>query len=162
MADAPQQPQTGPSTPRSSPPGPAPAAAPEPLPPELQSANASKDERTWGMLCHLLALGGFVFPFGSVLGPLVMWLIKREESRFVDFHGRQSMWFQGFATVAVYGLAILSIPLSFICIGYVTAMIALLAFLGAIAYAIYGAIQVSGGKDFEYYWIGPWVRRSMM
>ena len=72
------------------------------------------------------------------------------------------MWFQGFATVAVYGLAILSIPLSFICIGYVTAMIALLAFLGAIAYAIYGAIQVSGGKDFEYYWIGPWVRRSMM
>jgi uncharacterized Tic20 family protein len=114
------------------------------------------------MLCHLLALGGFVFPFGSVLGPLVMWLIKREESRFVDFHGRQSMWFQGFATVAVYGLAILSIPLSFICIGYVTAMIALLAFLGAIVYAIYGAIQVSGGKDFEYYWIGPWVRRSMM
>ena len=178
MADETGQPKMGGPAPSGTPqPGPGPTPRPpagqspaagrgptpqtEPLPTELQVANASKDERTWGMLCHLLALAGLVFPFGNVLGPLVMWLVKREGSRFVDFHGRQAMWFQGFATIAVCGLAIISIPLSFICIGYLTGLIAALGYLGAIAYAVYGAIQISSGKDFEYWWVGPWVRRAM-
>jgi len=37
----------------------------------------------------------------------------------------------------------------------------LAAGIGALVYAIVGAVQTSGGKDFEYYWVGPWVRRSM-
>ena len=151
MADAPQGSQTGPSTP-GSPPGPAPAAASEPFPPELQSANASKDDRTWGMIGHLAALAGFVFPMGNIIGPLVVWLIKREESKFVAFHAKQCMFLQIFAAVVAI---ILLIPL-------VTIPLTFLIYLGAMAYAIYGAVQVSGGKDFEYYWIGPWVRRSMM
>ena len=157
MADAPQQPQMGPSTPRSSPPGPAPAAAPELLPPELQSANASKDERTWGMVGHLAALAGLTqIPFANVLGPLIVWLIKREESKFVAFHAKQCMWLHIFASIAALGMILLGLALCF------PFVIAVLITLGAIGYSIYGAIQVSGGKDFEYYWIGPWVRRSMM
>ena len=158
MSNQPGEPQGAGPAPAS----PQPAPAGEPLPPDLRTANASKDERTWVMLCHLLAVAGFVFPYGNILGPLVMWLIKREESRLVDFHGRQSMWFQIFASIVVTVLAVVSIPLSAICIGYGTGLVAVLAGLGAIVYAIVGAIQVSSGKDFEYYWVGPWVRRSMM
>ena len=47
----------------------------------------SKDEKTWAMLCHLSAVAGFVIPFGSILGPLVVWLIKKDEMPFVDLHG---------------------------------------------------------------------------
>ena len=135
--------------------GPAPVSPQPPVPPlptELQVANASKDERTWAMVGHLAALAGLVFPVGNLIGPLVVWLIKREESKFVAFHAKQCMFFQIFAAIAAIILLIpmVTIPLTF------------LIYLGAMAYAIYGAVQVSGGKDFEYYWVGPWVRRSMM
>ena len=126
-----------------------------PLAPDLQAANASKDERTWAMVGHLAALGGLVIPsYGSIIGPLIVWLVKREESAFVAYHAKQSMWFQIFAAIIVTALALIGLCTC------VTFPLAILAGLGAMAYAIYGAIQVSGGKDFEYYWVGPWVRES--
>ena len=44
-------------------------------------------ERRWAMSCHLMALSGILIPFGNVLGPLAVWLWKRKESEFIDFHG---------------------------------------------------------------------------
>ena len=44
-----------------------------------------KDTRLWGMLCHLSALCTYIgIPFGNVLGPLVIWLVNREQMPFVD------------------------------------------------------------------------------
>ena len=60
----------------------------------------SKDDRTWAMLAHLSALAGFVIPFGNVLGPLVIWLVKREGSAFVDDQGREALNFQITVTIA--------------------------------------------------------------
>jgi hypothetical protein len=141
---------TTPQPPRETPlqPSAAPAGGPPPFPADLQAANASKEARTWAMIGHLAALLGFI-------GPLIVWLIKREESRFIAFHAKQAMWLQIFVAIACFVLALLFflvIPVF---------LIPLLA-AGSLAYAIYGAIQVSGGKDFEYYWVGPWVRRTMM
>ena len=134
--------------------GPMPGAGAVPLPPELQVANASKEHRTWGMVAHLAALAGFVVPFGNIVGPLVVWLIKKDESPFVAYHAKQAMWFQIF--VAIVGVVFALVGLV-IC---VTIPLAILVGLGALAYAIYGAVQVNGGKDFEYYWVGEWVRKS--
>ncbi|HUX00142.1 MAG: DUF4870 domain-containing protein [Phycisphaerae bacterium] len=149
MSDQPGEPQKA---------GPAPASPQPtvpPLPPELQTANASKEDRKWAMVGHLAALAGllpFVAAVGSILGPLIVWLVKKDSSPFVAFHAKQSMFLQIFAVVAA---GILVVPI-------VTIPLSILVCLGAMVYAIYGAIQVSGGKDFEYYWVGPWVRRSMM
>ena len=38
----------------------------------------SKDERTWAMLSHFSALCMFIFPFGNILAPLIIWLIKKQ------------------------------------------------------------------------------------
>lgn len=52
----------------------------------------SKDERMWGMICHLAALAGFVgIPLRNVLGPLIVWLIKREEFPLVADQGKESL-----------------------------------------------------------------------
>jgi uncharacterized protein len=52
------------------------------------------DERTWGMVAHLSAFAGFILPFaGSVLGPLVVWLIKRDQSEFVSDQGKEALNF---------------------------------------------------------------------
>ena len=54
----------------------------------------NKDERMWGMFCHLAALAGFIIPFGNIIGPLIVWQIKKEEFPFVEDQGKESLKFQ--------------------------------------------------------------------
>jgi len=66
-------------------------------------------DRTWATLCHLLALAGFVgIPFGNVLGPLIFWLVMRENHPEIDEHGKESLNFQLSMTIytIVAGLSI--------------------------------------------------------
>jgi len=56
---------------------------------------ADRQTRTWAMLCHLSALVG-------VIGPLVVWLIQRNEHPFIEHQSKESLNFQ--ISIAVYGL----------------------------------------------------------
>ena len=74
-----------------SPQGPPPASFPPPPPTERADPNV----RTFTMLCHLSAFAAFVLPFvGGVVGPLIIWLIKKDEMPEVDAHGKESLNFQ--------------------------------------------------------------------
>ncbi|MBS0031938.1 DUF4870 domain-containing protein [Chitinophaga sp. 22321] len=55
-----------------------------------------KDENTWGTLIHLGGLIGMaVLPtVGNIIGVLILWLIKRSESAFVDQQGKEAINFQ--------------------------------------------------------------------
>lgn len=53
-----------------------------------------KDIRTWSMLCHLSALAGFIVGLGNVLGPLIVWQIKKNELPEIIPHGKASVNFQ--------------------------------------------------------------------
>jgi uncharacterized Tic20 family protein len=62
-----------------------------------EQTTLSSDERNWAMFCHLAGLAGFlpVIPLlGNVLGPLVLWLLKREQYPFVDDQGKEALNFQ--------------------------------------------------------------------
>ena len=48
----------------------------------------SETERNWAMLCHLSAFAGFFFPFGGIIGPLICWLSRKDESVWVNVNGR--------------------------------------------------------------------------
>jgi uncharacterized Tic20 family protein len=63
----------------------------------------AQDERTWGMLAHLAAFAGLLVPLGSLLGPLVVWLIRRDRSEFVADQGKEALNFN--ITVLLAGLA---------------------------------------------------------
>ncbi|WP_028609534.1 DUF4870 domain-containing protein [Paenibacillus harenae] len=102
-----------------------------------------KEEKTYGMLCHLLAFSGFIIPFGNILGPLVIWLLKKDQSHYVDMHGKESLNFQ--ISIAIYG--IISALLMFVLIGFVTS-IALFIFW--IAYTIIASIRASEGSSYRY------------
>jgi uncharacterized protein len=57
-------------------------------------SDTTKDERTWGMLAHIAAFAFFILPpVGGVLGPLIVWLIKRDQSPFVADQGREALNF---------------------------------------------------------------------
>jgi uncharacterized protein len=54
----------------------------------------TQDERTWAMVAHLSAFAALIVPFaGGVLGPLVVWLIKRDQSEFVSDQGKEALNF---------------------------------------------------------------------
>lgn len=100
-------------------------------------------ERTWGMLCHLSALAMFIIPFGNIIGPLVIWLIKKDESSFVDDQGKESLNFQ--ISITIYCL--ISAMLILVIIG-----IFLLIGLGVltIVLIIVASVKSNSGEKFRY------------
>jgi len=65
------------------------------------------------MLCHLSAFAGFFFPFGGIIGPLICWLSRKDESEWINLNGRNALNFQ--LSILLY--MVLAIPLIFIVIG---------------------------------------------
>lgn len=62
-----------------------------------------RDARTWGMLCHLSALVGLTgIPLLHILGPLIVWQLKKNEYSFVDEQGKEALNFQ--ITMTIYGI----------------------------------------------------------
>src|SRR5512137_1636318 len=98
-------------------PGVPPTSPPQPSAP-VPSGNDSQ-ARTWNMLCHLSALAGYIIPFGNVLGPLLVWQIKKNEFPSVDEHGKAALNFQLTVLIAVFASVALAFALTFVCIGFV-------------------------------------------
>ena len=71
-----------------------------PVPPTVPSTNEAQ-ARTWNMWCHLSALSVLVgVPFGNVLGPLLIWQMKKSEFPSLDVHGKAALNFQLTVTIA--------------------------------------------------------------
>ena len=66
----------------------------EPIKTPIDITLPSKDERTWAMLCHISTFCGMIIPFGNILAPLIIWLIKKEELPFVADQGKEVLNFQ--------------------------------------------------------------------
>ncbi len=105
---------------------------------------ASKQARNWGMLCHLIAFIMFLgVPLGNILGPLIVWLVKKNDHAFVDYHGKESLNFQISMTIYSVIAALLIIVL----IGYL--LLGLLLILNVIL-VIIASIKASEGELYEY------------
>jgi uncharacterized Tic20 family protein len=100
-------------------------------------------EKNWGMFCHLAALAGFVIPFGNIIGPLIIWLVKKDESAYVDKQGKESLNFQ--ISVSIY--AVISAILALVLIGFLLLIVIGIATLILIVVA---AIKASNREDFQY------------
>ena len=103
----------------------------------------SKDERTWAMLSHFSALCMFIFPFGNILAPLIIWLIKKEEMPFVEDQGKEVLNFQ--ISMTIYLL--ISGILCFILIG-IPFVIGLGIF--NVIITIIAGIKANDGKSYRY------------
>jgi len=73
----------------------------------------SQEEKNWGMFCHVAVFAGCIIPLGNIIGPLVIWLMKKDLYGFVDYNARQAMNFQ--ITFLIAMLA--GLLLSFVLIG---------------------------------------------
>jgi len=112
---------------------------------EHQVDQKQKDERMWGMFCHLSALSGYnILPgIGFVIGPLVLWVIKKQEFSFVDEQGKEALNFQISMMIYMFASAILILLL----VGFL-----LLISLGIfqLVMIVIASIKANNGEHFKY------------
>ncbi|MBL4698711.1 MAG: DUF4870 domain-containing protein [Phycisphaerales bacterium] len=109
--------------------------------------DASTDERTFAMFMHLtllLNLTGVGGPI-SFIAVLIMWMIKKDESPFLDDHGREAVNFQ--ISLFIWAL-ILGIGAVFTC-GLSAIFLIAIPIVGAIG-MIYAAVAANRGEFFRY------------
>jgi len=110
----------------------------------VNNREIDKKERIWGMLCHLTALLGITgVPFGHIFGPLIIWLLKKNEYQFVNEQGKESLNFQ--LSMTIYTL--ISALLIFIKIGFI--LIIVLATINMIL-VIIASVKANSGETYQY------------
>ncbi|MFN3865208.1 MAG: DUF4870 domain-containing protein [Demequina sp.] len=114
------------------------------------------EARTWAMLVHIIAAAAIVLTLGTLafVAPLVVWLLYRERSALVDFHGKQNLNLQ--LTLLVAGIAAFVLGIALFGVGLLITLPALAAYwVYALVVSIIAGIKANSG---EYYPIGFTIR----
>jgi|CXWL01.1.fsa_nt_gi uncharacterized Tic20 family protein len=99
--------------------------------------------RQWAMLAHLSTFAGYLIPFGNIVGPLVVWLMKKDELPFVDEHAKEALNFQISMTIWI-AIAVASI-FCFVGIAITPILVVL-----DIVFTIIAAIKANSGERYRY------------
>lgn len=130
----------------------------------------SSSERCWAAVGHWAAVLGLLpFPFINVVGPLLVFLMERDESKHAAFHARQSLILQAAIEVIVWpGLIIFLLVMSLIgkvfgfspslWVTYLVVSLFYVLRLVAVLYALLAGIKVYQGSEFEYIIVGQFAR----
>ena len=103
----------------------------------------TSEEKNWAAIAHLSAFSGMIIPFGHILGPLIVWLVKRGDSELVGEEAKEALNCQ--ISVTVYLL--LCIPAAFIVIGgFLFGIILIMDFV----LIIVAAIHASKAESYNY------------
>jgi uncharacterized Tic20 family protein len=54
---------------------------------------SNQNDNNNAFLLHLSAFFGYIFPFGAVVGPLVIWEMNKRKSDFIDKNGKEAINF---------------------------------------------------------------------
>lgn len=120
----------------------------QPAAPQPPTMPPAKRDTTMGWLAHLLII------FTWFIGPMVIWLIKKDEDKYAAFHGKQAMCWS-LAVTALFIVAwLLTILLAF------AGPLALLGMcfiwlvgIGNLVYVIFGIVYTAQNKVFKYFFI---------
>jgi len=127
-------------------------------------------ERNWAMAAHLSALVAIAgLPFGHVLGPLIVYLVKGHESEFVGEHARASLNYQITISILTIVLVIVALAMTFgyliplssasesttasasfavLWVAFGLAVLAIL--LASLIFIIMGTVAASEGRPYTY------------
>jgi uncharacterized Tic20 family protein len=114
----------------------------------------SAEERQWAMFAHLSALAGGLLTsaiggWGFFIGPLVIWLMKKDTMPFVADQAKEALNFN----ITVSGIFVILLILSLLTLGIgflVTAPIMLIIGIAALVFIIIAAIKANQGIAYRY------------
>ena len=129
--------------------------SPTPPPPSHPVGSIpTTEEKQWALFAHLSAIlgaivTGHIFGIGCFLGPLIIWLIKRDTMPFVADQGKEALNFN--ITLAIVGAALFLVVLLTFGIGILITLPAfLLVGLYALVFTIIASIKASEGVAYRY------------
>ncbi|WP_153912908.1 DUF4870 domain-containing protein [Shewanella sp. TC10] len=102
-----------------------------------------KEARDMGLLVYAASFAGYIIPLGSIIGPLIVWLMKRDEFEFVNECGKNCINFK--LSLLIY--VIISSILIFVGIGVLLLMVLALA---DIIFTIIAIIKAGEGVAYRY------------
>lgn len=103
-----------------------------------------REARQWAMFCHLAALAWFLVPLvGNVVGPLIVWQLKKDSDPFIDEQGREALNFQITVSLALMVCGILM----WILIGF---PLMLLVCVTALVLTLIAAVKANNGEHYRY------------
>lgn len=112
--------------------------------PDENTRETDRDARMWAMFSHLAGLAKFLaIPLGNIIGPLIVWQIKKDESPFIDEQGKEALNFQ--ISITLY--EIISFILLLACIGLVLLP---LVIIFDIVFLLIAAVKANNGFHYRY------------
>ena len=112
-------------------------------PPEKPPYVPTEDERMWGLIAHLSGLLASLLGGLSFLGPLIVWLVKKDQSPFVADQAKEALNFQ----IAVFIALLISGIATLACVGFILLPVVI---IGSIVYAVIGAMEANKGVYYRY------------
>jgi uncharacterized Tic20 family protein len=117
---------------------------------ETTSVSIAPEERGLAAITHLSGLAGYIIPFGGVLVPIIIWMVKKD-SEIISSIAKQAILlnviaFLMIAVVVAFALTIILIP--------VAILLGCALFLCALALPIIGAVKASDGTYYRYPVVG--------
>jgi uncharacterized Tic20 family protein len=102
-----------------------------------------QEVRNTAVAAHLSTFAGLVVPFGSVIGPLAVWLTRRHQDPFIDQAGREALNFG--ISIAIYGSVLLVAALMLVGIPFLIVGVVAWVVLASLA-----AAKASQGQTYRY------------
>ena len=118
-------------------------------PPPAPQEESSREERQWALFGHLSALTGlFTGGVGNIVGPLVIWLVKKDSMPFASDQAKEALNFN--ITLLIVGVILFLITLVTFGIGViVTAPLGLLVFIAWLVLTIIAAVKANDGIAYR-------------
>ena len=122
---------------------------------DASSDGISAEQRQWAMFAHLSALvggvitGGWAFSVGCFIGPLIIWMIKKDTMPFVDDQAKEALNFN--LTVAAIFFVLLILTIGTLGIGVLlTLPVGLIVGLAWLVLTIIAGIKANEGVAYRY------------
>lgn len=109
---------------------------------ELQPKDLT--ERKWATAVHASAFAGMLFPVALALGPLLVWMLKKHESNYLDVQGKKAINFQLTVLLIAFACAIVGTLIKPIF------ALAVVTVLGGLVFAVMAAVMVYREGNFNY------------
>lgn len=127
-------------------------------PPHWPAVAPDRASRLWAMGAHLSALaGGFMGGVPAFLGPLVVWLIRKDDDPFAAAHGRAALNFN--LSVLLYAVALVVLTIFTLGLGAIVAIpLGMVLGLAWLILSIVGTVRAGNDEVYRYPLTIPFVR----
>ncbi|MDO9039255.1 MAG: DUF4870 domain-containing protein [Lutibacter sp.] len=113
----------------------------------------TQNDKNYSSITHLSSFAGWIFPFGNVIAPLVLWIAKKNESAYIDNHGKAVVNFQLSLMFYSFLLALLIIPITIFTLGLglIAVILGIIPVIILIIVSVISAsIKATHGEYYQY------------